>query len=119
MKLFSPKLLLRLEGATVLVVSLVAFQNLHGSWGWFAGLFLAPDLSALGYLVGLRTGAACYNAAHNYVLPLGIGAGCFLTGHTGALIWIAVWVAHIGFDRMLNYGLKYPTAFKDTHLGRV
>jgi hypothetical protein len=30
-----------------------------------------------------------------------------------------IWAAHIGFDRALGYGLKYPTAFSDTHLGRI
>jgi hypothetical protein len=30
-----------------------------------------------------------------------------------------VWIAHIGFDRLLGYGLKYDTAFKDTHPGKV
>jgi len=30
-----------------------------------------------------------------------------------------IWTAHIGMDRMLGYGLKYPTHFKDTHLNRV
>jgi hypothetical protein len=34
-----------------------------------------------------------------------------------------IWVAHIGFDRLLGYGLKYPVAFGATHLswkvGRV
>jgi hypothetical protein len=30
-----------------------------------------------------------------------------------------IWSAHIGIDRLLGYGLKYPTAFKETHLGRV
>lgn len=30
-----------------------------------------------------------------------------------------IWLAHIGMDRMLGYGLKYPTDFKDTHLGRL
>jgi hypothetical protein len=30
-----------------------------------------------------------------------------------------IWLAHIGADRLLGYGLKYPTAFKDTHLSRV
>lgn len=119
MNLFLPKLLLRLEGAAVLLVSLAAFQAWHGSWGWFAALFLAPDVAALGYLVGLRTGAACYNAVHTYLLPLGVGLICHFTGHTAALPWLAIWAAHIGFDRMANYGLKYPTAFKDTHLGRV
>jgi Domain of unknown function (DUF4260) len=28
-------------------------------------------------------------------------------------------IGHIGLDRMLGYGLKYGTAFGDTHLGRV
>jgi hypothetical protein len=27
-------------------------------------------------------------------------------------------LAHVGFDRMLGYGLKYGTGFGDTHLGR-
>jgi hypothetical protein len=29
-----------------------------------------------------------------------------------------IWAAHVGFDRMLGYGLKYGTSFGDTHLGR-
>jgi hypothetical protein len=27
-----------------------------------------------------------------------------------------IWIAHIGLDRMLGFGLKYPTRFNDTHL---
>jgi hypothetical protein len=30
-----------------------------------------------------------------------------------------IWLAHIGGDRLLGYGLKYLTAFKDTPLDRV
>ena len=30
-----------------------------------------------------------------------------------------IWLVHIGVDRLVGYGLKYPTAFKDTHLQRV
>ena len=30
-----------------------------------------------------------------------------------------IWLAHIGADRLLGYGLKYPTAFTDTHLERI
>jgi hypothetical protein len=30
-----------------------------------------------------------------------------------------IWIAHIGVDRALGYGLKYPSSFKDTHLQRV
>ena len=34
--------------------------------------------------------------------------------------WLAlIWLSHIGFDRLIGYGLKYETAFKDTHLQRV
>jgi hypothetical protein len=32
---------------------------------------------------------------------------------------LAVAAAAIVPDRLLGYGLKYPTAFKDTHLSRV
>jgi hypothetical protein len=30
-----------------------------------------------------------------------------------------IWFAHIGFDRALGYGLKYPSAFQNTHMGRI
>lgn len=30
-----------------------------------------------------------------------------------------IWLLHIGFDRAIGYGLKYPSSFKETHLGRV
>ncbi len=30
-----------------------------------------------------------------------------------------VLVAHVGGDRLAGYGLKYPTAFGDTHLGWI
>ena len=30
-----------------------------------------------------------------------------------------IWLAHIGIDRALGYGLKYQTGFAFTHLGRI
>ena len=30
-----------------------------------------------------------------------------------------IWLAHIGFDRALGYGLKYVSGFGFTHLGRI
>jgi hypothetical protein len=33
-----------------------------------------------------------------------------------ALLLSLIWAAHIGLDRMLGFGLQYPTRFKDTHL---
>src|SRR5919198_5902888 len=65
-------------------------------------------------------GALVYNAAHTYVWPVALAAACLLTGSPSLPVEIAlIWSAHIGVDRFLGYGLKYPTAFKDTHLGRV
>jgi hypothetical protein len=114
-----PKLLLRAEGAMVLIASVLAYRALHASWVWFAVLFLTPDLGMLGYLAGVKAGSACYNALHTYLLPLGMGALCFATHQLAPMPWLLIWIAHIGFDRMADYGLKYATAFKDTHLGRV
>jgi hypothetical protein len=45
---------------------------------------------------------------------LGAGFGGPLAEHI-ALIWLA----HVGVDRALGYGLKYASAFGDTHLGRI
>jgi hypothetical protein len=36
-----------------------------------------------------------------------------------ALSIAIIWLAHIGFDRALGYGLKYSDGFGFTHLGRI
>ena len=114
-----PRLLLRLEGAVALAAALAAYAHLGGSWGWFAALFLVPDLSMLGYLAGPRLGAASYNAAHSYVGPALLALASLALSAPSLLLGVALWAAHVGFDRLLGYGLKYATAFGDTHLGRV
>jgi hypothetical protein len=87
------------------------------SWWLFAILFLAPDLSFLGYLGGSNTGAILYNAVHTLTGPLLLAAIglLFSVSATVALIW----VAHIGFDRLVGYGLKYGAGFNYTHLGLI
>jgi hypothetical protein len=107
---------MRLEGVAVLIVSVFAYRWSHGSWGLFALLFLAPDLSMIGYLANVRGGAAIYNAVHTYVSPLLLAGHSVGTGHHTNLLLSLVWISHIGLDRMLGFGLKYPTRFKDTHL---
>jgi len=114
----APRTLLRLEGAAALVAASFAYSALGGRWGVFALLFLLPDLSMLGYLAGRRVGAACYNTAHSYLGPALLAAfGASSTQH-GLLCIACIWAAHVGFDRLLGYGLKYGTSFGDTHLGR-
>ena len=114
-----PRLLLRLEGACVLAVALWLYAH-HGAGRLvFALLFLAPDLSMFGYLLGPRTGAHVYNAAHTYLLPFALAGLSLLFEGTWLLAVALIWTAHVGFDRLLGYGLKYPRAFQQTHLGRI
>ena len=114
-----PAAMLRVEGATMLVGSVLLYWTGGGSWWLFALLLLAPDLSMLGYLAGSRVGAVAYNAFHSYPLPAALGIFGMLAGAPLAVSVALVWFAHIGMDRLLGYGLKYPTGFKDTHLQRV
>ena len=113
------KTVLRLEGLTLFVGMVMLYAAWDGSWWVFALLFLAPDLSFLAYLSGPKTGALVYNAAHSYMAPmalmtLGFGFAAPLT-----LSVAMIWLAHIGFDRALGYGLKYAAGFGFTHLGRI
>jgi hypothetical protein len=73
----------------------------------------------LGYLIGSRTGAAVYNIAHTTALALPLAVAGYLAEQPGVLAVALIWIAHIGIDRALGYGLKYPTGFGDTHLGRI
>ena len=115
-----PKFLLQVEGGAVLATACVLYHQSPGRWLWFGLLFLAPDLSMLGYLVGKRLGAMTYNLAHTYTTPLMLLGVLWLAGQRGTCAWLAlIWFAHVGFDRMVGYGLQYETAFKDTHLQRV
>ena len=113
------RLLLRLEGLAIGAGAVVLYADGDHSWWLFALLILAPDLSFLGYLAGSRLGAAAYNLLHNLVLPVALGTAAVLADSEASLAVALIWLAHIGVDRLIGYGLKYPTAFKDTHLQRV
>ena len=111
--------LLRLEGLAVLAVALLIYAQTSGRWGLFVLLFLTPDLSILGYLSGPRLGAWCYNAVHTYVGPLALLGVSWFTDSELQLAVALIWLAHIGFDRALGYGLKSTEGFGVTHLGRI
>lgn len=114
-----PRRLLHLEGLALLVGALVLYFEADFGWLPLVLLFLAPDLSILGYVGGPALGAACYDTVHTTVLPIALAmVGVLLDVDTAVQIAL-IWLAHIGVDRLLGYGLKYPTGFKDTHLQRV
>ncbi|WP_410055024.1 DUF4260 domain-containing protein [Microvirga sp. Mcv34] len=114
-----PRLLLRLEGLALFVLATAAFAHLGLSWWLYAVLFFVPDLSFAAYTAGPRTGAVFYNALHSTLGPAILAGSGWLSESALCLGLAAIWAAHIGFDRMLGYGLKYPSGFNDTHLGRI
>jgi hypothetical protein len=111
----------RVEGALVFGGAVAVYLVFGDTLPWWVAVlvFFAPDLSFAAYLAGPRAGAVVYNLWHLY----GLGAALMATGFWtdgGTLAQVGtLWLAHAGFDRALGYGLKRPTGFADTHLGRI
>ncbi|HEY8598433.1 MAG TPA: DUF4260 family protein [Thermomicrobiales bacterium] len=105
-RLVRPDALLRLEGAAIFATAVLCYRHLGASWVLFAVLLLFPDLGALGYLAGERLGLACYNSTHTLIAPASLALLGLLTGGSLVLALAAIWLAHIGMDRLVGYGLK-------------
>jgi len=110
---------LRAEGLATFAAGLAGFLFLGLPWWAFLLLLIVPDVSMVGYLRGPRVGAVVYNIAHDVatgvlIAGLGLAIGSVPVAAAGAIL-----VAHSGMDRMAGYGLKLPSSFKDTHLGRI
>ena len=114
-----PRVLLHAEGAAVAAAAIALYFDAGYPWWLLVALSLAPDLSMVGYLAGSTIGAAAYDAAHTYSLPVALAAvGLIVDAETAVQLGL-IWLTHIGVDRAVGYGLKYRTGFKDTHLQRV
>jgi hypothetical protein len=113
------KILLHAEGMAVLAFCLYLYGHLQFSWILFLMLLLVPDISMAGYAFNPKTGAKVYNIFHTYSVSLVVVISGLLLSNSTLIAIGLIWTAHIGMDRMLGYGLKYPTHFKDTHLNRV
>ena len=110
-----PATILKTEGLFVLAISVILYLHLGADWWLMALLFFVPDLFMLGYVFDRRVGAFVYNVGHTYTFT---GVFFLLALVTKNQIWFSVgliWTAHIGFDRMLGYGLKFSSGFKHTH----
>ena len=111
--------LLKLEECSLFGLSLFLFSQLDYGWGWYALLFLAPDLSMAGYLANPRVGAWAYNLVHHK----GLAVALYMLGYLLAVPWLmfvgTILLGHSSLDRVFGYGLKYPDAFQNTHLGRI
>jgi hypothetical protein len=114
-----PRILLRLEGVALAAGAVYLYHRIGANWWLFAALILAPDISMLAYFGGTRLGAIVYNALHVTLGPLICAGLGFLLPSFDLLSIALIWVAHIGADRALSYGLKYAAGFGFTHLGRI
>ena len=114
-----PRVLLHAEGLAVAVAAVALYFHSDYPWWLLVALVLAPDLSMIGYLAGSTIGAAAYDAAHTYSLPVALAAVGLIVDVEIAVQLGLIWLTHIGVDRAIGYGLKYPSGFKDTHLQRV
>jgi hypothetical protein len=115
----APRRWLGLEGATLFVGALVGYSASHQAWWLVPITILLPDLSMLGYLRGTRVGARVYNIAHSTPLPAAVVAIGWWQEKSVVTALGLVWLAHIGLDRLIGYGLKYDDHFQHTHLGRL
>ena len=70
----------------------------------------------LGYLANARLGSVGYNVGHSYLLPAALFASGWFMGWPIVSAVALIWIAHIGFDRAVGYGLKYAAGFKINHL---
>jgi hypothetical protein len=114
-----PATLLRLEGAALAAAAVALYVDQGFSALAFVLLILAPDVSLLGYVANARAGALSYDLVHFEALPIALGTAGVVGGSDVPVQVALIWLAHIGVDRLLGYGLKYPSAFGDTHLQRV
>ena len=111
--------ILKLESFAFFIATVWAYYLVGTSWWLFLVLILVPDIFMIGYLKNSKLGALVYNIGHMYVVPL-LLLGTYLSFHILVLLPISIiWLAHISMDRMLGYGLKLDTGFKDTHLGVI
>jgi hypothetical protein len=109
--------ILRIEGLAIAAASIVLYARTGATWWLFAALWLAPDLSMLGYLISPCRGARIYNAFHTYTLPITLGLAAWFLHAKGLAPLALIWVNHIAVDRLLGYGLKFSNGFGWTHLG--
>ncbi|MDE2399755.1 MAG: DUF4260 domain-containing protein [Patescibacteria group bacterium] len=112
-------LILKLEAFVFLVTAIWAYSIIGVSWWLFFILIFTPDLFMIGYFKDSKIGALIYNIGHTYVAPF-LLLIIFLVFHIYITLPILIiWIAHISMDRVLGYGLKFDTGFKDTHMGHI
>lgn len=113
------KIIIQLEEAAMLGISIYALYLLNVQWWFYLLLLVGPDVSVLGYLAGSKSGAITYNLFHHkavaiFLFTIGFINQVWMLQAIGFILF-----GHSAMDRMLSYGLKYFAGFKFTHLGQI
>jgi hypothetical protein len=105
------KNIIKIEGVIVFLSCLIVYLLLDYNWILFVALLLFPDIAMIGYVVSNKIGAITYNLLHTYSLPIPILLLGFSLSLDLLLAIALIWMAHIGMDRAIGYGLKYSSSF--------
>lgn len=115
------KYLLQAEAIVPFLLSVVLLNMLPIHFAWWAWilLFLAPDISMIGYIINNRVGAFTYNLFHHQLIAVIVwGIGLLLQQPYVELAGLVL-LGHSSLDRLMGYGLKQAEGFKFTHLGTI
>lgn len=113
------KNIIKLEETAMLIISILALMYLKVEWWYYLVLFLGPDISLAGYLLGNKVGAICYNVFHHKGIALVLLTIGFIYNYRELQIAGLILFGHSSMDRMAGYGLKLNEGFKFTHLGMI
>lgn len=113
------KTTLQLEELVMFAAGTYLFYTQDIAFWWYFVLILTPDVGMLGYLAGDKAGAFCYNLFHHKGLAIALYAAGLYMNITALQLMGIILFTHTSLDRMMGYGLKYTTGFKDTHLGNI
>lgn len=111
--------LLKLEEAGILLLTVYLFSTLGFTWWWFPVLLLVPDIGMIGYVINPKVGAFAYNLLHHRLVSAFVALYGLAFGNEYWMLAGIMLFAHISFDRIMGYGLKFNDSFNHTHLGTI
>ena len=102
-------LLERIEGGAIAAATVMLFILAGFAWWWLLAVFVAFDLSMIGFIGGNRTGAIVYNSVHNYAAPAALASLYVILLLLGVAVWplafvAGCWFFHVAVDRALGQG---------------
>jgi len=111
--------LIKIEEFFLFGLSVFFFGQLKLAWWIYPVLFFVPDIGMIGYLAGSRWGAVLYNLIHHKAVSITLYVLGFIINSVTLMLIGLILLGHSSLDRVLGYGLKKTSSFKDTHLGEI